>query len=81
MKFTNITSSEKKIYIVSFIISVVTYFVLAGLFEEKIQSLISVGLFFVYAQVGLYILRKNRLVLEIHNGVFDKDIKICRVKG
>ena len=81
MKFTNITSSEKKIYIVSFIISVVTYFMLAGLFEEKIQSLISVGMFFVYAQVGLYILRKNRLVLEIHNGVFDKDIKFYLYNG
>ena len=81
MKFTNITSSEKKIYIVSFIISVVTYFILAGLFEEKILSLISVGMFFVYAQVGLYILRKNRLVLEIHNGVFDKDIKFYLYNG
>ena len=90
MKFTNITSSEKKIYIVSFIISVVTYFMLTGLFQgncaiacfdEKTSTGVSALLFFVYAHVGLYILRKNRLVLEIHNGIFDKDIKFYLYNG
>ena len=81
MKFTNITNSEKKIYIVSFIISIITYFILAGFFEEKTSTGVSALLFFVYAQVGLYLLRKDRVVLEIHNGVLDKDIRFYLYNG
>lgn len=81
MKFTNITNSEKKIYIVSFIISIITYFILTGFSDEKTSTGVSALLFFVYAQVGLYLLRKNRVVLEIHNGVLDKDIRFYLYNG
>lgn len=75
MKFTNITNNEKILYVVSFILSITTHFIIINFFDEKTTAGISALMFFVYTYFGLYIVRKDKLVLEIHNGVFDKDIK------
>lgn len=74
MQFSNITNSEKMVYGISFIITIITYFILINFFDEKTTTGISVFMFFVYTYFGMYIVRKNKLVLEIHNGIFDKDI-------
>jgi len=81
MKFTNITNNEKIVYGVSFILSMITYFITINFFDEKTTAGISALMFFVYTYFGLYIVRKDKLVLEIHNGVFDKDIKFYLYNG
>lgn len=81
MKFTNITNNEKIVYGVSFILSMITYFITINFFDEKTTTGISALMFFVYTYFGLYIVRKDKLVLEIHNGVLDKDIKFYLYKG
>lgn len=81
MQFTNITNSEKIVYGVSFILSIITYFIFVGFFDEKTATGISALMFFVYTYFGLYIVRKNKLVLEIHNGVLDKDIRFYLYDG
>ena len=81
MQFTNITNSEKIVYGVSFILSIITYFIFIGFFDEKTTTGISALMFFVYTYFGLYIVRKDKLVLEIHNGVLDKDIKFYLYNG
>lgn len=81
MQFTNITNSEKIVYGVSFILSIITYFIFIGFFDEKTTTGISALMFFVYTYFGLYIVRKDKLVLEIHNGVLDKDIRFYLYNG
>lgn len=81
MQFTNITNTEKVTYGVSFIMSIITYFIVIGFYDEKTTTGISVLMFFVYTYIGLYIVRKNKLVLEIHNGVLDKDIRFYLYNG
>ncbi len=81
MQFTNITNSEKIVYGVSFILSSITYFIFIGFFDEKTTTGISALMFFVYTYFGLYIVRKDKLVLEIHNGVLDKDIRFYLYDG
>lgn len=81
MQFSNITNSEKITYGISFILSIVTYFILINFFDEKTTTGISAVMFFIYSYLGLYVVRKNKLVLEIHNGIFDKDIKFYLYDG
>ena len=81
MKFTNITNNEKIVYVVSFILSIITHFIIINFFDEKTTAGISALMFFVYTYFGLYIVRKDKLVLEIHNGIFDKDIKFYLYNG
>lgn len=81
MQFTNITNSEKITYGVSFILSIITYFMLINFFDEKTTTGISAFMFFVFTYFGLYIVRKDKLVLEIHNGVLDKDIRFYLYNG
>ena len=81
MQFTNITNSEKIVYGVSFILSIITYFIVINFFDEKTTTGISALMFFVYTYFGLYIVRKGKLILEIHNGVLDKDIRFYLYDG
>ena len=81
MQFTNITNSEKIVYGVSFILSSITYFIVINFFDEKTTTGISALMFFVYTYFGLYIVRKDKLVLEIYNGVLDKDIRFYLYNG
>lgn len=81
MQFSNITNSEKITYGISFILSIITYFILINFFDEKTTTGISVVMFFIYSYLGLYVVRKNKLVLEIHNGIFDKDIRFYLYDG
>lgn len=90
MQTVNITGLERKIYIISFVLALGTYFIgfnfLHGnceiiCFDEKTLTLVSFVMFFLFSYIGLFLLRKNRTVLEIHNGVFDKDIKFYLYNG
>ena len=81
MQFSNITNSEKITYGISFILSIITYFILINFFDEKTTTGISAVMFFIYSYLGLYVVRKNKLVLEIHNGIFDKDIRFYLYDG
>lgn len=81
MQFTNITNSEKIVYGVSFILSIITYFIFIGFFDEKTTTGISALMFFVYTYFGLYIVRKGKLILEIHNGVLEKNSLLIKQSG
>lgn len=81
MQFSNITNSEKITYGISFILSIITYFILINFFDDKTTTGISAVMFFIYSYLGLYVVRKNKLVLEIHNGIFDKDIRFYLYDG
>ncbi len=80
MRVQNITKDRNKVYLIVFVLTALTFFA-TGMFEDKIRIVIAFGFAIVYVMIGLYILYRQKLILKIYNGIFDKDIKYFLMYG
>ena len=74
MNIKDFTQEKKKAYIFAIFLTILTFFA-TNMLDSKLQSLITTLSFFIYLQIALYFLKRNTLILQMHNGLFDKDVK------
>ena len=64
-----------KVYGLALSLSILT-FMASNMFADDLRVLITMILFFVYIEIALYLLKRKKLILQIHNTPLDKDVKL-----
>ncbi len=81
MDIKNFNLKQKKVYVAASILTIFTFLSTSFLDSPQLRGLVTLIAFLVYVQIGLFFLKRNKLILQIHNGIFDKDIRCYLYQG